>query len=227
MKKILLFWALVSFFLCVSHAVDAGSTVRYDYKQKQGSETYDVHLYLEETDCCWRFTCDSPDEKSVSLNDDSFYTLEWSMTNRDDESDIKVVRINDRLVITGRYKGKSIDKSVVIDHAPWHQATSLSLRGFALSDEQERFFWFLRSDCLSAVRFKAVKESVEQIQIEGRSFRAQRIVIRPAGIKSVFWKGVYWFRENDGVMLKFQGSASLPGVGASEITFVGYKESID
>ncbi|MBN1626461.1 MAG: hypothetical protein JW944_08035, partial [Deltaproteobacteria bacterium] len=193
--------------------------IHYHYREQVKESVDDVELILEETESGCILTCKKTDEFSVSVNDATLATLEWSFTKTGD-SVLKVKREGDFLTVTGIFKGKEIHERLPIDERPWYQATSLSLRTLVLSNDKEKVFWTLRPDNMSPVKFRAVKEAEESITVGGKPYDAVRIEMRPAGIKSVLWKGVYWFREADGVFLRFQGAAAIPGMAASEITFV-------
>ena len=201
--------------------------IHYHYRELVNNKVIDIELALEETGDTCRLTCKSRDEISVSIDDKSLSTLEWFFTKPSEKSDIKVKREGNFLFIDGTFKGKGIHDRMPIDERPWYQATSLSLKDFVFSTDQERTFWVLLSDSLSPVKFRAVKEATKSIKIGNASYDAIRIVMRPAGLKTLLWKGEYWFNLEEGILLRFQGPTGLPGSAMSEIIIVSVVEDAE
>ena len=109
-------------------------------------------------------------------------------------------------------------KTLKIDGTDWYQASSLSLCGFVASAEKETIFWTIRSDTLTGHQIKAVKQSVETVDVKGSMQKAVRIELSLTGLLSYFWKSDYWFSVHEGVFLKFQGPSGPPGSPVTTIT---------
>ena len=198
--------------------------IEYHYNELIENNIENIDFILEKANRNYLLTYKNRDEVSICIDDDSFSTVEWSLTKPSIKSDVRVKKEGEYLLINGLFKGKAINDKIHIDKDPWYQSTSFSLMNFATSGCEEKIFWVLKSDSLSTIKFRAVKEGSETVQIGNTRYDAVRIAIRPTGIKSFLWKGVYWFSLEKGVLLKFQGPKGLPGSAMSEVVFVSAED---
>lgn len=152
----------------------------------------------------------------VNICDASGSTLEWRMKN--DHTDITARREANQIRLTGMVNGQRLDNVLQIDAAPWYQPLSFSLRAFVLSGKTEVEFWTIRPDRLTPVKLRAEKDGVDAVPVGGGPETAQRVrVCVSSGIMSYLWSCCYWFRLDDGVFLKYEGTHGPPGTPKTTI----------
>ena len=156
-------------------------------------------------------TVTSREEKVLYVNicDQSGATCTWRMEKEDVR--IWAQRRGNELYVRGREAGEPIEKVFSLDSAPWFQPLSYSLRRFLATDEQKQVFWMIRLDKLKPMKFQAVREGVEEIATTGSKCKAVKIKISPTGLFSCFWHAYYWFRQEDGLFLRYEGTHGPPG----------------
>ncbi len=152
----------------------------------------------------------------VNICDASGSTFEWRM--KKDRTDITARREADWIRLTGMVNGQRLDKKLQIDDAPWYQPLSFSLRAFTLSGKTEVEFWTIRPDKLTPVKLRAEKDGVDTVPVGDGPETAQRVrVCVSSGIMSYLWSCCYWFRLEDGVFLKYEGTHGPPGTPKTTI----------
>lgn len=134
---------------------------------------------------------------------------------------LETVRKGDSITIAGRFDQKEVAKTITIDADPWFQSTSLSMRRFVRSGLNELYFWTIRPDTLKAYKLVAKRKGVQDIQVNGSSETAVMVELHLTDILSAFWKSAYWFRQNDGLFLKFEGPSGPPGDPPMHVEFQG------
>jgi hypothetical protein len=112
-------------------------------------------------------------------------------------------------MITGQFKNNVIEKKLTINHLPWYQALSISLRPLVLSSDDCLEFWILRTDTLQVYKIRASKLSSDHLACNNRTIKAQKIKLSLTGMLSFIGESYYWFRANDGVFMKYSGPADL------------------
>lgn len=142
-------------------------------------------------------------------------TRYWKM--KDPETDLTAERKNNILFLEGKVSGREIKKKFSLDNCPWYQPLTYSLRDFLASDRQVEVFWMIRLDKLEAVKMKAVKKQIEDIELYGRKIKTHFVQVQPKGFLSIFWHGNYWYRYPDGLFVQYQGVNGAPGTPATVI----------
>ena len=139
-------------------------------------------------------------EESVLTKD---YFTEFSHTTIEKESsEYTVRRSGNTLHLSGRFKGRSVEKTIKIDNNGFYTNPTIGLIGFAKSGRRDEHFWFLRPDNLRLVRIKAKNLGEDSIEVSGRVWRAVKIQWGPTGLGSFFFREVYWFSAEHGIFLK-------------------------
>ncbi len=102
---------------------------------------------------------------------------------------------------------------------PWYQMP-LSLKEFILSGDRKRSFYALSSNFderlthgrgIQVVRLSARREAVEQIEVCGRHVDAVKVLITFEYIPALFWKAYYWYRADDGLLVRYSEPRGAPG----------------
>lgn len=182
----------------------------YQYVREEAGEQVPVKWLLEKEEG-YTLNYYAADEKAVTETDNNLSTLRWTCVNVPEGTDIKAERYNNTIQLNGMLQGEPLSRVIRIDEAPWYQATTLSLRTFVLSDKTSMAFWVLRPQCLKPYKLIAEKKSVEYRDVLGRSVAVQTIRISPGGMLAALWSCEYWFKKDDGMLIKCETPTGPPG----------------
>ncbi len=213
---------LCLFILAAGPAAAESRTETRRYVETAGDRRVPVTWRLEKGDV-FRLFYLTPDAEHVTVNTPAQETISWRMTDEAEDARLEVRRKGDRMLVTGSLEGEAVEKTIEIDALPWYQATSISLRPFALSAAETVEFWTFRAASLKMHKLRAVKREVETIEVNQKTWEAQRIQLQLTGLLSAFWKSDYWFRKADGVFLKFKGPGGPPGHPDIIVEYAGGK----
>lgn len=162
------------------------------------------------------------EENGVFVNhcDRTGRTLSWQF-RQGESTDIEAVRRGNELKITGTLEGRRIDSTHTLDERPWYQPLSFSLRSFIEAGVSETSFWTIRSDTLDVVTMQAKRQGSDEVEIAGQMVPALKVEIRRAGLFSSLWHGTFWFREADGLFVRYQGVHGPPGTSETVVQLQG------
>ena len=118
---------------------------------------------------------------------------------------VEIVREAGGLAYSGTLKGQPQHKTESVDDSPWYGSVLL-LRHFVLSSNQEQTFHLTRAEETSLVTLEASKQGRETIQMNGIPVEAIKVKMTLPGMKAWMWKSLYWFRAEDGILLRSQGT---------------------
>ena len=189
----------------------------YHFRKVTGEYVEDINWSLRKGDN-FVLTYSSPGEHHVTMTGMHYDTIRWTVFNKDEQTDLMAQRHEDIIVLKGRYKGQTINKTLEINSDPWYQATSLSLRDLIASEETERMFWTIRYDTLTVHRIRATKQSKETIESGENQLSLLHIRLTLPGMLAPLWKSDYWFSLPDGVLFRFEGPSGPPGSPRTTVT---------
>ena len=149
--------------------------------------------------------------KHYTVFDSTLHTIRYEFEDIADNSKITAEQAEDKIILSGLLKGKKIYTEQMNDAVKWSQSITYTLSRFSLSDKEEEVFRIFRPDNFEPVIFKAIKTGLDTLEINKRKIPVKKISLRPKGIKSVFWKGEYSFRNTDGLFIKYVGKNGGPG----------------
>lgn len=195
----------------------------------------ECHLYRETTGervVTYTWEKDQSSNRTIIVvrtDDDQYFeniygsdggTLEWF--HRSETRNIRATRKGNEINITGRDRGRTIKKVLMIDNSEWYQAMSYSLRQVASSTEKDsKTFWILRQDNLKAVKLKARKECTETLVINNQKIGVEKVVVTLDNMfLSKLWCGNYWFRKKDHIFLQYIGKNGPPGSPETIIRYI-------
>jgi hypothetical protein len=158
---------------------------------------------------------DSDQERFLNVCRADGGTLRWKVERSD--GSVNARRERNAIVFGGELDGASVDRTVKIDEVPWYQALSYSLRQRVLDGGLPVTFWMVRPDTLEPVKLRADKESNEVITLSGRELPCVRLRVTGTGFTGRFWHCFYWFRESDGLFMRYEGLFGIPGLPKSRI----------
>jgi hypothetical protein len=205
--------------ISVTSTAQGGRVVRY-YVEHDGKKARKVQWCLTQHEG-FRLTYKKATETHITRTNENLETLTWSMDDPAKEISIKALRKKNALFLHGRFKGKTIDRHIQIDSAPWFQATSLSLKKFATSHPKKIEFWTLRVSNLKAYKLSAAKVDRVRLTMDRKPIETIKIEMRLTGWRSYFWKSDYWFKADDGLFLRFEGENGPSGESRITINYTG------
>lgn len=160
----------------------------------------------------------SPVEVHQTLMDSAMATRRWELDIPQQGTCVQASREGNSIQLQGQWRGKTLDRSLDIDEAPWFQALSVSLRPFLKQQQTSTEFWTLRPDKLTVHKIRATKKGRHPLLLDGQEVTADKVEITMTGPAAWLGRGRYWFRASDHVLLRYQGPGGLPGIPATIIT---------
>ncbi len=192
---------------------------QYTYLEKTGdvesSHTWIIQHSGKEVETRWI----APDKSYFDLCDETGNTLEWRVLYTD--ADITARRVGNLIRFEETRNGKTIRREVEIDESPWFQPLSYALGRFSQSRLDSVVFWMIRPDNLDVVKLRASRLGDEQVTTSAGLFLARKISISADGFLSHFWQAHYWFRQADGLFVRYEGANGLPGTQTTTIQLGG------
>jgi|GEM_PF-481833 len=160
------------------------------------------------------------DEIFSSVNTTEGTTLSWRFIKQPD-TDVRAERKGDRIHFSGRFAGKTIDRTEAIDPRPWYQPLSFCLQRMVAREQSSADFWTIRPDTLEVLAMQAKNAGSAQIpSINGGAERTEKVVIQLDGLMSAIWQAEYWFRSSDNLFLQYRGTHGPPGTDETRIRLV-------
>ncbi len=161
----------------------------------------------------------APDKAYFNLCDETGNTREWRF--HDDISDVNATRNGNIIRLVGTRNGQTIRQTTEIDESPWFQPLSYSLGRFSQSRLDSVVFWTIRPDTFDIVKLRARNKGDESIMTDTGYCLTHKISISIAGLLSHFWQAHYWFRQEDGLFIRYEGANGLPGTPTTTIQLDG------
>jgi hypothetical protein len=161
----------------------------------------------------------SPDTTFSNRCDKTGNTLRWRILS--EEADITAQRVGNYIQLDGTRDGKTIRQNVKIDDSPWYQSLSYALGAFSQSRRDSVKFWIVRPDNLDVVKMRATRIGEEEVTTDKGLVLTRKVKISANGFLSHFWKAFYWFRESDGLFVRYRGVNGLPGTPSTTIQLSG------
>ena len=200
-NMVLLFIAILFFSAQICNAAE------HTYVQRQGSKEIKLVWSLQKSDENIIIRSQTPAKQFKNLCKPNGNTIKWSF--KKENTDIKAIRKDNTIHFQGIRKGKKFKKIEEIDSAPWFQPLSYSLRALLNSQKDETRFWMISPDTLKIHKLFAQKSDHEQIRINDKLVETTAVNVSLNKFISTFWKGTYWFKEQDKLFVKFQGKKGL------------------
>jgi hypothetical protein len=185
------------------------------FRESTGQNQKTVSYGLESTDDLVQIEADFEDELQKVITDTDLHTKRLEIFFPENSTVVSIRREDDRLVIDGE-KTRSIE---VEPEIPWYQVL-LSLKGFVMSGERKTLFYTLsanfderlsRGRGIQLLQLVARRNGEEVLEINGKKIKTVRVVVTFNDIRSLFWKAHYWYRESDGMLVRYTEVRGAPG----------------
>jgi hypothetical protein len=202
-----------------SNACSSEDSRRYTFLETTGSDE-SLHTWLIQPvgghiETRWT----SPDKTFSNRCDKTGNTLQWRIFS--EEADITARRVGNFIQLDGTRGGKTIRQNVKIDDSPWFQSLSYALGEFSQSRQDTIQFWIVRPDNFDVVKMRATRLGEEEVTTDKGLVLTRKVKISASGFLSHFWKAFYWFRESDGLFVRYRGVNGLPGTPSTTIQLSG------
>ncbi len=182
------------------------------YRERTGQKTVVLNVVKEAVASGWVITATAgegaPAESQVYTLDKSEATIAWSFIRPGEKTDIRAIREGEKILLTGLHEGEAIRKEFDAGSLPWNQAFQFGLESFAAAGGTPVKFWAIGTSgpvAMSITKITAEIKATETIRIQGKAETARHVRLSPSGLKSLLWHGDYWYRESDGVFLRYIG----------------------
>jgi len=121
------------------------------------------------------------------------------------------------LKISSHSEDHQIEKIYQIGKSAWIQEFGFGLRPFVQSGYKSYKFCIINPKDYSLNQMVAKKERVELIDVNDKTYKAQKVKITLQGFKSLFWTAYAWFDTASGDLLMYRGNKG-PNTPTSVIT---------
>ncbi|MFP4088873.1 MAG: hypothetical protein ACLFT3_01080 [Cyclobacteriaceae bacterium] len=193
----------------------------YSYLDRTGDEQTQISIQKEQlADGTHTLELKEPDRYSLHYFRPKGFTRKWVHKNRSLNHDFVAERQGNTIRISGTFKGEPVNKAVEIDEAVWINKIDHGLSEWSKSGEDEMVFWVLKlSSDLEPIRFRAERVGLEELSLASGPHKAVKIRLKLDGfLYSHLWSAYCWYRESDGLFLKFEGKNGGPGTPLTVIS---------
>lgn len=161
-------------------------------------------------------------EQAFTLNS-KLETLSWTYEEAAKKTAVSARLEGRSILLRGTHKGEPINKTFKTKGLPWNQLFNKGVEPFVRSGKKKYKFRAIGTRGpgemkITSFTVKRMKKP-EVIRIMGQEMAAVHIKISLSGLLSMFWTGHYWFRQQDGVFIRYRGKNG-PGkpVSVMELT---------
>lgn len=126
-------------------------------------------------------------------------------------------RVDNRLLIEAKEENSKEEKRYSIGNSPWIQEFGFGLRPFMAAASAFYKFCIINPKDLTLNHMIARKEKIEMLEIDGKSYKTQKIKITLQGFKKVFWTAYAWFDVETHNLVLYRGNKG-PNTPTTTIT---------
>lgn len=181
----------------LSKCGDRQETIVWQEKKTNGK----IYLYVTQKN-----------EQHEYVMNKSFQTEKWKVTNMQLQTDLTIELRNNIYSITGKFKGKSIAKTIKSNGYTWYQNIAYNA-GALLKDKKTVKYECFRPDNIKLYTMVAKAQGIEQFN----GTNANKIIVSLTGFLSAFWSCSYYF---DPATLNFIGYKGVNGKPGTQETII-------
>lgn len=104
-----------------------------------------------------------------------------------------------------------------VDGDTWVQEFDFSFKPFILSETTEFKFSIVHPKKLNLHEMIATKQGFDQVEINEKVFKAQKVKVTLRGFKKMFWHADLWYEQGTGDLLMYKANEG-PNTPTSVIT---------
>lgn len=146
-------------------------------------------------------------------------TLEWRHLDPALDSELLARREGGAVFLSGRFRGRAVEKRYDFASLPWYEFQELSLQFAPPPPSNGASFWTVDRRDLSALRFAARPSGRELLEGPLGSFPSRRYDLTISGVPPILFLSRFWLREGDSRYLRLSVPA-LPGAAATRVELV-------
>ena len=180
----------------------------YNYKNTKCNDTRTYEIKKQDTESIVIHTCKTNDTVTVTEEckvQDNLSLTSWTYIRPEDNTDFTAVLDNGNILLSGTFKGKSINKSLNLGNGLWYQLGEMNLCAFVKSDLEEILYYSIGTGnnrgAMTLGEFAAKKTTEEDITINGTTHHCIRVDV----VLTMFafaWTGYYWYDKETGLFIK-------------------------
>lgn len=136
----------------------------------------------------------------------SFQTEKWSVVSQPSNTDLTIELHNGKYLIVGKFKGKSISKTIVSKGYVWYQNIAYNA-GILLTDKCTVKYECFRPDNIELYAMVAEAKGSEKFD----GINSNKITVSLTGFLSVFWSCSYYFDPTTLNFIGYKGVNGRPG----------------
>lgn len=194
---------------------------QYQYREQKGKEVAEVTVNRTSEGGFIRTEISGKGVTAVSFNEigNLGATRRWQY-DAGAAAQYSASRDRNIVTITGKEERKPYENGAGLDDNPWFQDLGLSLGRFSKTPFPDLVFWTIKEGEAEPTLLKAKKRGAETVSINGQSVATQKIEIGSDDFFLKLWTAFYWFRDSDGLLVKYQSDPGIPGMSATVGTLV-------
>ena len=218
LSRFLLFSCSLSLLFCLTSAIEALGK-EYHYLEQKGKETIPFTWKIDTTGDKIRISIFKNGNSYISTCSSDGSTQQWKLTDIQ-RGDYKAARVDNILNINGKQNGEPYENMVGLSDRPWFQSPYYSLGKLVNSPYRDVSFWTIKEGDIVPVILHARKIGKESVTINGEKIQAQKIEVRSDDFFSKLWRGFYWFREGDNLLVMYRSEPGIPGAKETVVTLM-------
>jgi hypothetical protein len=200
-------------------------TTTYIYSTDVGGHEFKTTWTTENKDDVWQFHGENMKDKMLMVTSPSQTTTQsFDCYSKSGNNFYSIRREGDILFARSENNGKKVKKVLSLNGDAWVQEFDFSLKPYVLSKANDFKFSIVNPKDLSLHNMIASKQGLDQIDINGKQFTAQKVKITLCGFKKMFWHADLWFDQKTGDLLRYEANDG-PNTPMRIITFLS-KENV-
>lgn len=203
---------------CLTCVVTANGE-EYHYLEQKGKEIIPFTWKVENIGEKVRISVLKNGNSYISTCNNDGSTMRWKLTDIE-QGNFEAIRVDNILTINGRMDGEPYEDAVGLSDQHWFQSLYYSLGKLVKSPYRDVSFWTIKEGDIVPVMLKARRKGHESVTVDGKIIQTQKIEVRSDNFFSKLWRGFYWFRESDNLLVKYRSEPGLPGAKETVVTLV-------
>lgn len=213
-----LFSISLLFFIFLPAALTAAEK-EYRYQEQKGKDIMPFTWKIDHTGDTVRISVFKNGNSYISTSTMDGSTRHWQLSDIR-KGDFEAQRVDNIVTINGKLKGEPYENAVGLNDMPWLQSLYHALGSFINSPYRDLTFWTIQEGELVPVILKARKRGSESVTVNGQRVMTQKIEVSSDDFFSRLWRGFYWFRDSDKLLVKYLSDPGIPGATQTVVTLV-------
>jgi len=145
--------------------------------------------------------------------------MRWEYADSGEQTDFRASRREGEILIRGRSRGQTVNKSLSAGNQVWLQNSEFGLLEFLKTQEKSKEFIMIAPEDLSIKKFKVSRGAKQEIVWQDKKIRVIELTARLRGFLSLFWQATYWHRLPEMTFIRYKADG-LPGVPKVDIRLI-------